>query len=295
MSTPERRPSRRFRVNTRELMALVLLIGAALGWVVNRAHTQRDAVAAIRRAGGYVRYQENNGWLEDSPGLSRWLASQVGVDYFDTVVSVGCRPSIVDADLAAVGRLAGLESLSLDGAASITDDGLKHLKGLRHLKRLGLSGTAVTNRGLAYLAGIASLESLQLEGTQVDGAGMEHLRVLPNLGSLNLRRTRVDDAGLERLGGSPLLHTLSLEGDRITDAGLASLESMPRLSFVGLVRAEAASPARAFDDARITDAGLAHLSKLPNLTYLWLRNARATDGGIARFDKASFTIGWATE
>ena len=42
------------RFSLRALMVLVLLIGAGLGWLVRSAHVQRDAVAAVRRAGGSV-------------------------------------------------------------------------------------------------------------------------------------------------------------------------------------------------------------------------------------------------
>jgi hypothetical protein len=40
------------RFSVRGLIVLVLVIGAALGWFVRGARTQRDAVAAIERAGG---------------------------------------------------------------------------------------------------------------------------------------------------------------------------------------------------------------------------------------------------
>ena len=45
------RPSR-IRFNLSALMVLVLFIGSALGWIVHRARAQRDAAAAIERAGG---------------------------------------------------------------------------------------------------------------------------------------------------------------------------------------------------------------------------------------------------
>ena len=41
----------------RGLIIFVLLVGVALGWLVRSAHIQRDAVAAIKRAGGRVLYE----------------------------------------------------------------------------------------------------------------------------------------------------------------------------------------------------------------------------------------------
>ena len=54
---PLLRPWRRFlRLSVRGLIVLVLVIGAGLGWIVHQAHVQRDAVAAIKNAGGSVKY-----------------------------------------------------------------------------------------------------------------------------------------------------------------------------------------------------------------------------------------------
>jgi hypothetical protein len=43
---------RRLRLSVRGLMVVVLVTGGGLGWVIHRAQVQRDAVAAIKHAGG---------------------------------------------------------------------------------------------------------------------------------------------------------------------------------------------------------------------------------------------------
>ena len=45
------------RLSVRALMVLVLITGGGLGWVIHRARVQREAVAAILRAGGSVMYE----------------------------------------------------------------------------------------------------------------------------------------------------------------------------------------------------------------------------------------------
>jgi hypothetical protein len=42
---------RYLRFSVRGLIAVVLLFGVGLGWIVRQAHIQRDAVAAIKWAG----------------------------------------------------------------------------------------------------------------------------------------------------------------------------------------------------------------------------------------------------
>src|SRR5579871_5209776 len=58
MTDPPTKPRRRWRptVSVRLLMGVVLVLGVFLGWRVNRASTQRELVAAIKRVGGEVTY-----------------------------------------------------------------------------------------------------------------------------------------------------------------------------------------------------------------------------------------------
>ena len=88
------RPWRRFmRFSVRRLIVLVLVVGAALGWIVRGARIQREAVSEIRRAGGTVKYNwdESNGMFIAShkPWAPGWLVNLVGVDYFGHVTTVG--------------------------------------------------------------------------------------------------------------------------------------------------------------------------------------------------------------
>src|SRR4051812_34639255 len=110
---PMRRWGKRLpaRLSVRSLMALVLIIGAALGWVVGSARVQREAVAAIHRAGGMVRYDWEAGQDHQSggrgssvknldPPWSRWLVGRLGVDYFGNVAEVDLFGHGSDAEMA---------------------------------------------------------------------------------------------------------------------------------------------------------------------------------------------------
>ncbi len=49
------RPWQRYlRLSVRSLIVVVVLIGATLGWIARSARLQREAVAAILKAGGHV-------------------------------------------------------------------------------------------------------------------------------------------------------------------------------------------------------------------------------------------------
>ena len=56
-------PERYLRLSVRAMIGLILLLALGFGWIANRAGVQREAVAAIERAGGKVWYQWE--WLDD--------------------------------------------------------------------------------------------------------------------------------------------------------------------------------------------------------------------------------------
>lgn len=107
------------RPSVRAFMAVVLLLGGALGWVVYKAGVPREAVAAIERSGGEVFYD--------------WDLSPRRVP-----------------GLAPVGELSGLGTLCLS-QTKVTDAGLGQLARLNGLRTLRVSGTGVTAEGAAGL------------------------------------------------------------------------------------------------------------------------------------------------
>src|SRR5262245_2156580 len=83
---------RRLRISVRTLMLLIFGLAAWLGWRVNLARTQREAVAAIEAHGGFVAY--NWEFVNDkrvpgrSPNAPGWLRKQLGDAFFQDVVQV---------------------------------------------------------------------------------------------------------------------------------------------------------------------------------------------------------------
>jgi hypothetical protein len=177
------------------LMLLVLAFGCWLGNYVRSVRDQRDAVAAIKRAGGSVAY--DRAWDHYNPTLvhpgggrraADWLAKHIDFDYVANVVWVDVVPNRVrtssnddDATLALLGRLRGLKHLILE-ETSITDSGLAQLKGLSELQALDLRNTAISDAGLARLEALKSLQHIWLTGEVVsDDAVLRLEKAIPGL------------------------------------------------------------------------------------------------------------------
>ena len=213
---PASRPWRRLlRFSVRRMVVVVLLIGVLLTWiarVVRTAQAQRDAVTAIQKSGGSVRYDwewTNHAAIEGgkprAPGL---LVDVFGADYFGYVTVVYLLdasgrellqlesllqiqwlvivdPHITDASLVHLEPLTRLRSLTLRGE-KVTDAEIDQLKGLTKLEWLDLGDTHVTDAGLSDLEGLTKLSVLSLMNTQVTDEGLIHLRGLTNLTDLIL-------------------------------------------------------------------------------------------------------------
>ena len=225
--------------NTMRILPFVLLT-----WLVLLADAQAQtakesqdaAVAAIRKLGGTVTFDEEN------PGKPL-----IGVNLSSTKVT--------DAGLQHLKGLTKLQSLNLS-RNEVSDAGLEHLKGLTSLQMLYLGGTKVTDAGLVHLKGLTSLQTLSLSHTKVTDAGLVHLKRLKFLGLegcegvtdaglvhlkgltgltfLGLLKCKgVTDAGLVNLKGLTKLQTLVLQGTKVTDAGVKDLQAaLPKCKIV---------------------------------------------------------------
>jgi Leucine rich repeat/Leucine Rich repeat len=249
-ANPDARPWRKYlRFSVRALIVLVLVIGLAVGWIVRSAQVQRDAVAAIAKAGGAVGYDWEHGRPggNGAPRAPEWLVDALGVDYFGHVVAVESFTNASDAVLTHVLCLPELYELSLKGP-NVTDSEIARLKELTKLTSLGLDGTQVSDAGIARLTELTKLTSLSLRFTKVTDAGLAHLTRLTNLSSLDLAGTGLTDAGSVYLKGLTNLEVLDLRGTEVTDAGLVHLRGLKKLEFLEL------------EGTRVTDAGINELA-----------------------------------
>jgi hypothetical protein len=249
------------RLSVRTLIVVVFVIAGALGWLTHRARLQRQAIAAVLKAGGNIEYgDERHAGVSLSPGffswisarLRNWLIKNLGEEYGLTVVWVNLRDTdFNDADLARLAALDRIEYLDL-GGTKVSDAWMASLERLTRLRGLDIRGTAVGDPGLAHLKGLVKLENL-IVGTGVTDAGLAHLKGLGQLEFLNLRETKVSDSGLVNLEGLDQLAILNFGNTGVGDAGLAHLAGLTRLYTLDLI------------GTKVTDAGLSHLRNLARL------------------------------
>jgi hypothetical protein len=297
---PKPKKRRWLALSVRALMIAVLIFAGVLGWIVHRANVQRDAVAAIEKTGGTVRYE----WQKPSgkpinfkaePNWPKWLVDTLGVDYFGHVVMVNLGKSATDAEMAHVGQLSRLQGFEQGTATEITDAGAAHLAGLLELEHVGLSHTKVTGAVLSNLRGLTKINSLHLIGVPVGDADLANIEDFKLLEVLDLNETKVTDAGLAHLEGLVNLKQLRLVSTGIEGPGLVHLKGMDKLGWLLLqktrVRDLSALPALprlqwlSLDDAPVDDAGLAALPTLPRLTMIDFKRTNVTDAGVVHLLK----------
>jgi len=168
----------------RTLLAFIAVLGVGLGWLVSRANVQRDAVAAIRRAGGRVSYDC------DPRGMTRPDPNRIGIDYFHhpVMASFTAREGRAEEILSRVAHLRRIHTLSVRSAV-LEDNSLGHLAGMTDLRSLQLHDTRVGDDNLAHIEGLRGLRILRLDDPGVTDAGLARLRGMTKLKQLDLGNT----------------------------------------------------------------------------------------------------------
>lgn len=315
MTTPPRN-RRWFQFRLRTLLILTAVVGVVLSAVavpLYQVRSEQSAATAIRKLGGYVRWDSR-----PSAGLvSRMLAWK----FPQTVVDVSMtHEPLTGSDLLFLKNLPNLDTLCLQGAgttdadlqwlaesvhprdltlyAAISDDGMKHLGRMTSIERLHVSSDTITDDGLQYLPGMQSLRTLSVEGTHITDRGFVHIGKCVELNGLCLYKTSATGAGLGHLAELKRLHSLCVLEDQIddvwaqnarcistlrdlqlnvrsmTDKGLADLASLNELVALHLHEMD-----------RTTDEGLSRLSALKNLKFLTVSGSRVTDHSLEVLSK----------
>jgi hypothetical protein len=220
---------RLFQFRLRTLLLAVLALSLALGWYVRRVELQRQAVAAVRSAGGdvFYDYELSAGKLDfqkKSP-VPQALLDRLGIDFFHAVVRVDVGPAFSNPNLqtmdAAIARLPDLPRLQHLVLADASDERLQAAGKLAQLERLAIFDERgrVTSDGIEELRHLPRLKHLWIEG--VRGLSDETLRVVSALPDLEV----VSMIGPIAPGSAP---------PDFTDSGLVHLERLQNLKVLRL-------------------------------------------------------------
>ena len=154
-----------------------------------------------------------------------------------------------DVHMPLIAQAPGLRSVALDGTR-ITDQGLQHLLGLKHLETLSLGHTDITDKGAVVLGRLSSLKYLHVRGTRITGAALESLARLPRLESLDLSGVVLDAEGLAKLHLLSQLQVLVLNDLPLGDDDVAALGTARSLRILQM------------RGTCVTEAGVAKLARL---------------------------------
>jgi hypothetical protein len=259
-------------------MAIVLAIGAWLGWLVHGARVQSSAVNVLQKSGGKVWYSWQPNSIDDfspdpqeRPSWPRWIVDRLGDDFFGRVVKVELGgEEVSDRELISVGDLDRLKFLAVGGAKRITGAGYRQLGRLTELRVLALRSNSITDDGLSSVAALERLEELDLSSCErITDDGLTRLTGLRNLRVLALERTAVTDRGMGSVACLASLQELYITYDSVGDAGMAQLANLNSLKCLG-----------AHGCAAVSDAGIAHLTRARALARLNLSGTRVSDAGM---------------
>jgi hypothetical protein len=156
------------------LLICIVVGSLTLGWHMycwrRQQAEQRRAVAAVKALGGEASFSFSSG----SP-VALFLERRDAENDFRLV-----EKNIRNDDLKIFASAEMTRGLYLF-RNKITDDGLVHLKNLRHLRLLDLRHNEITDDGLKHLENLHEMELLILIGTKVTPAGVKKLQQkMPN-------------------------------------------------------------------------------------------------------------------
>jgi Leucine Rich Repeat (LRR) protein len=256
--------TRWLRISLRSALIVFTCVAIAMGWCARYAQRRKEAFAAIRKAGGDVRFAVG----DESRRLVQWFGAEV----FGQATRIDLRQGKADNDLLTqLGKLTEIRGLDLSGA-EIDDEGLRQIAHLP-LSELWLQSTKITDKSAATISKIKTLDFLQLNATSVSNEFLEQLQSMPALAKLGLRGTQVTGAGMKFLSRHPKLTQVDVYHTEVDDAGVRYLADCKALEDVGLSM------------TRVTNGVFEHLHLLPKLMKADLSaNRKITTEAVLAFE-----------
>jgi hypothetical protein len=280
MDQPINKRRRWLGFSLRMMLFAVTLLCVWLGFKVNAARRQKEAIQAVLGAGATVNFDYQYKRLQlpvplpksfgridarvlpdytiDSNAESAWplwLRSRFGDDYFRNVIAVYFNHPNLKArtQLGELAKLPRLMFFVLDSRGlewHPNDDDLSVLENLNYL------------------------QSVQLMGATINGSVLARLHHPERLTNVCLSHTQVDDNAMRIIGNMVNLDRIWLDGTRITDVGTVHLERLNQLKLLYL------------QDTNISDRSLVHLKMLKSLLQLEIGGTAITEDGVSELQRS---------
>ncbi|MBC7854219.1 MAG: hypothetical protein IAF94_12360 [Pirellulaceae bacterium] len=272
-------------------MVVCSLLLAALGWRLQRARKQAEAVATIRAHGGSVVYdygmqRDANGMYEMTaatpnapPHMPTVLLNLLGQDFFCEVYAVyNAEPAPttqreLEANWDAIGEFAHLKILSTSARGwrrrgTSLSPGIKNLAKTPEMQQLLIDQGKVDPLDLQVIGELRYLQELRLWGIEFDDAALESLVDLQELRVLEINASKVAMKGTVAISKLRNLEELQLQLCSIGDDEVALLGELSKLRRLTLA------------ESQIGDRGLESIAKLQHLDWLDLPGATVGDHGM---------------
>lgn len=248
---------------TRSLLAIVLLCGGfalTLSAADKTKETESTASLEQQLKGAKIAYELDSDdqitsvtiGHKDAP-ISVGTLKLIGkIKTLKSIRSEAAFDNVSTEELAAIGAIKSLESLSLDSCDFQGSD-LKKLSTLPKLTTIQFVDSTLDDHAAKGISTIKTLTVLKLNGNQISDAGLKALTNLKELQELNLAKNREDrlkpsagtitDAGLVSLKGLKQLKALNLSGNQITDGALKTLSTLKTLEALKLANTKMSAEA----------------------------------------------------
>ncbi len=221
-----------YQYSLRSLLLLTLLCAILCSWLavkINQGKRQKAAVDALKAKGFQISYdyevdRDGNPRPNGALNVPKWLRYCLGDDCFATVVGVQAPFGFT------FGGIGGFHTV-----CGVTDDDLRPLTDLPHVKFLSLSGGQISDSALRRMRNLSELEHLRLNSTKITDAGLVELKAFPNLRVLDLDDTNVTDAGMADVVRLNRLEELDLAQTRVTDRCLTMLQNLKALKHLSFM------------------------------------------------------------
>jgi hypothetical protein len=182
--------------------------------------------------------------------------------------------AIGDAELAHLAQLPDLKTLSIEDAASITDDGLASLGRMRALSDLELmQAKSISDRGIGFITDCRQLRRLSILGSSFTDVAVCRIPVLSNLVSLRLDGKTITGHGLVQLSSMKQLERLRLDATAITDDAIPALVGLRNLKVLEL------------HDSGVSDSAVDVLARLSQIQIVHMGHSKMTREGFVKLAK----------